>query len=171
MSSCSRHVLQVPRVVVRLGGNRQRGNDAREGLTATAGHAIVTFAAAAGLVLSLTGCWNAPENLVPTPVPEPEDLVGAWINTDDGGRIDFRADGTCRLTDIPEGALSLDPPGPDGTPTGRPIDTEDCVWRVDEDDPGIDLARAAPCSTSGGTTAPKSGSGSVIPTSGTPTSL
>jgi hypothetical protein len=130
-----------------------------------------TFAAAAGLVLSLTGYWNAPENLVPTPVPEPEDLVGAWINPDDGGRIDFRADGTCRLTDIPEGALSLDPPGPDGTPTGRPIDTEDCVWRVDEDDPGIDLARAAPCSTSGGTTAPKSGSGSVIPTSGTPTSL
>lgn len=103
----------------------------------------LTFAAAAGLVLSLTGCWNAPEYLVPPPIPEPEDIVGAWVNPDDGGRIDFRADGTCRLTDIPEGALSLDPPGPDGKPTGRRVDTEDCAWRVDEDDSSIDLTLEA----------------------------
>ena len=103
----------------------------------------IAFVAAAGLVLTLTACWNAPEYLIPPPIPEPEDVVGAWVNPEDGGRIDFDADGTCQLTDIPEGALSLDPPGPDGKPTGNPVNTRDCTWRVDEDDPTIDLALEA----------------------------
>lgn len=103
----------------------------------------VAFVAAACLVLSLSACWNAPEYLVPLPIPEPEDIVGAWMNPHDGGRIDFRANGTCQLTDIPSGALWLDFPGPDGKPTGQPVSTEDCTWRVDEDDPHITLVLEA----------------------------
>jgi len=80
----------------------------------------------------------APEYLVPPPIPDPEDVVGAWVNPDDGGRIDFHTGGTCRLTDIPEGALSLDPPGPDGKPTGRPV-TADCTWQVDDDRAAVNL--------------------------------
>lgn len=103
----------------------------------------VSFVAAAGLVFALGACFNTPEYLIPLPVPEPEDVVGAWVNPDDGGRIDFRADGTCGLFDIPEGALALDFPGPDGKPTGQRVSTEDCTWRVDEDDPHITLVLEA----------------------------
>jgi hypothetical protein len=89
-------------------------------------------------VFTFTGCWNAPEYLVPQPIPEPEDVVGVWLNPDDGGGIDFHADGTCRITDIPKGALWLEPPGPDGKPTGQPF-TSDCSWQVEDERPAIDL--------------------------------
>jgi len=91
------------------------------------------------MAFMLTGCWNAPAYLVPPPIPEPEDVVGAWVNADDGGRIDFYADGSCRITAVPTGALWLDSAKVDGTPTGHPIDSDECEWQVEEDRPAISL--------------------------------
>lgn len=104
-----------------------------------AGRPFAAIAAATGLLLTLTACWNAPEYLVPPPIPQPKAVVGIWANAADGGRIDFGADGTCQLTDIPEGALRLDAAGRDGKPTGPPVSTNDCTWNVDRDEPVIDL--------------------------------
>jgi hypothetical protein len=104
-----------------------------------AGRPFAALAGAAGLLLTLTACWNAPEYLVLPPIPQPKAVVGIWANPGDGGRIDFGVDGTCRLTDIPEGALMLDAAGTDGKPTGPLVSTNDCTWSVDRDEPAIDL--------------------------------
>ncbi|MDR5701872.1 hypothetical protein [Agromyces aerolatus] len=89
---------------------------------------------------TLAGCWNAHAYLVEPPIPQPGDLVGAWVNSDDGGRIDFHADETCRLSGIPTGALKLEPAGADGKPIGMPIDTAACTWRVADNRAAIHLS-------------------------------
>lgn len=108
-------------------GSPDTGPRARSRRGAALGGGLIAFT---GVVLTATTACAGPRYLVPLPVPDESDIVGEWTAAD-GGRIDFAADGTCQITDIPSGAVEKERAGDDGLATGAPMSAA-CGWEIED---------------------------------------